>query len=76
MDSSLVYILGLIHGGKMEDYSRMNKKTGVCNTTDQCPAALNTFSNEMYAFDYWDMIRAATHGRYSIEMYGRQYKWM
>eukprot|EP00957_Ditylum_brightwellii_P000503 39043-Ditylum_brightwellii.AAC.1 len=75
MDSSLVYILDLIHGGKMEDYSRMNKETCVCDTTGQCPAVLNKFNNEMYAVDYWDLIRATKHGRYSIEMYGHQYKW-
>eukprot|EP00957_Ditylum_brightwellii_P116701 8901763-Ditylum_brightwellii.AAC.1 len=46
MDGSLVYILDLIHSGKMEDYLRINKKTGVCDTTCQCPAALKTFNNE------------------------------
>eukprot|EP00957_Ditylum_brightwellii_P045842 3477910-Ditylum_brightwellii.AAC.1 len=59
----------------MEDYSGMNKKTGVHDTTGQCPAALNIFNNEMYSVDCWDMIRAAKYGRYSIEMYGHQYKW-
>eukprot|EP00957_Ditylum_brightwellii_P128126 9772310-Ditylum_brightwellii.AAC.1 len=29
MDSSLVYILNSVHGGRMEDYPRMNKTTGV-----------------------------------------------
>eukprot|EP00957_Ditylum_brightwellii_P105797 8068284-Ditylum_brightwellii.AAC.1 len=29
----------------------------------------------MYAVDCWDMICATKHGRYSIEMHGRQYKW-
>eukprot|EP00957_Ditylum_brightwellii_P155521 11837973-Ditylum_brightwellii.AAC.1 len=76
MDSSLVYILDLIHGVKMEDYLRMNKETGVHDTTDQCPAALNTFNNEMYAVDCWDLIHAAKHGRNSIEMYGCQYTRM
>eukprot|EP00957_Ditylum_brightwellii_P079176 6021754-Ditylum_brightwellii.AAC.1 len=76
MDSSLVYILDSIHGRKMEDYLRMNKKAGVCDTTGQCLAALNTFNNEMYAVDCWDLIHTAKHGRYSIEMYGRQYIWM
>eukprot|EP00957_Ditylum_brightwellii_P120514 9194677-Ditylum_brightwellii.AAC.1 len=76
MDSSLVYILDLIHGEKIENYSRINKETGVCDTTGQCQAALNTFNNEMYAVDCLDEIRAAKHGRYSIEMYGHQYKWM
>eukprot|EP00957_Ditylum_brightwellii_P007859 594977-Ditylum_brightwellii.AAC.1 len=60
----------------MEDYSRMNKETGVCDTTVQCPAARNTFNNKMYAIDCWDLIGAAKHGRYSIEMHGHQYKWM
>eukprot|EP00957_Ditylum_brightwellii_P120770 9212155-Ditylum_brightwellii.AAC.1 len=60
----------------MEDYLRVNKETGVCDTTGQCPAALNTFNNKMYAIDCWDMIRAAKHGRYSIEIYGHQYKRM
>eukprot|EP00957_Ditylum_brightwellii_P068565 5205628-Ditylum_brightwellii.AAC.1 len=59
----------------MEDYLRMNKETDICDTTGQCPAALNTFKNEMYDVDCWDMIYAAKHGRYSIEMYGCQYKW-
>eukprot|EP00957_Ditylum_brightwellii_P114481 8728845-Ditylum_brightwellii.AAC.1 len=67
MDSSLVYILDLIHSGEMEDYSRVNKETCVCDTTGLCPAALNTFNNEMYVVDCWDMIHAAKHGRYSIE---------
>eukprot|EP00957_Ditylum_brightwellii_P126759 9662239-Ditylum_brightwellii.AAC.1 len=53
----------------------MNKETGVCDTTGQCPVALNTFNNEMYALDCWDFIRVAKHGRYSIEVYGRQYIW-
>eukprot|EP00957_Ditylum_brightwellii_P013399 1012138-Ditylum_brightwellii.AAC.1 len=30
----------------------------------------------MYAVDCWDLIHATKHGRYSIEMYGCQYKWM
>eukprot|EP00957_Ditylum_brightwellii_P178490 13596751-Ditylum_brightwellii.AAC.1 len=76
MDSSLVYILDLIHGGKMEDYLMMKMETGDCDTTGQCPAALNTFNNEMFVVDCWDMVRATKHGRYSIEIYGRQYKWM
>eukprot|EP00957_Ditylum_brightwellii_P179255 13655819-Ditylum_brightwellii.AAC.1 len=59
----------------MEDYSRMNKETGICDTTGQYPAALNTFNNERYDVDCWDMICAAKYGRYSIEMYGHQYKW-
>eukprot|EP00957_Ditylum_brightwellii_P013150 993192-Ditylum_brightwellii.AAC.1 len=75
MDSSLVYILDSIHGGKMKDYSRMNKEAGVHDNTSQCPAALNTFNNELYAVDCWDLISAAKHRRYSIEMYGHQYKW-
>eukprot|EP00957_Ditylum_brightwellii_P131926 10059796-Ditylum_brightwellii.AAC.1 len=75
MASPSVYILDSIHGGKMEDYSAMNKVTDVHDTTDQCPAALNTFNNKMYAVDCCDMIRAAKHGRYSIDMYGHQYKW-
>eukprot|EP00957_Ditylum_brightwellii_P181910 13858807-Ditylum_brightwellii.AAC.1 len=29
----------------------------------------------MYAVGCWDMIRATKHGRYSIGMYGHQYKW-
>eukprot|EP00957_Ditylum_brightwellii_P071301 5419709-Ditylum_brightwellii.AAC.1 len=59
----------------MEDYLRMNKETGVCDSTGQCPAALNTFNNEMHAVDCCDLIRATKHGRYSIEMYGCQYEW-
>eukprot|EP00957_Ditylum_brightwellii_P007370 558877-Ditylum_brightwellii.AAC.1 len=60
----------------MEDYLRINKETCACNTTGQCPAALNTFNTEMYDVDCWNLMRAAKHGRYSIEMYGCQYKWI
>eukprot|EP00957_Ditylum_brightwellii_P024852 1879206-Ditylum_brightwellii.AAC.1 len=35
MDSSHVYILDFVHGGRMEDYTRMNKTTAVQETNGQ-----------------------------------------
>eukprot|EP00957_Ditylum_brightwellii_P152296 11594762-Ditylum_brightwellii.AAC.1 len=59
----------------MEDYTRMNKTTGIQETNGKCPKALNEINDTMYGVDFWDLICAPKHGKYLIEMYGRQYKW-
>eukprot|EP00957_Ditylum_brightwellii_P097388 7417392-Ditylum_brightwellii.AAC.1 len=58
----------------MEDYTRMNKTIGVQETNGQCPKALNEFNDTMYGVDCWDLIHVPKHGKYLIEMYGRQCK--
>eukprot|EP00957_Ditylum_brightwellii_P140498 10704246-Ditylum_brightwellii.AAC.1 len=59
----------------MEDYTRVNKNTGIWETNGQCPKVLNELNNTMYGVDCWDLICAPKHGKYSIEMYRWQYKW-
>eukprot|EP00957_Ditylum_brightwellii_P090087 6860924-Ditylum_brightwellii.AAC.1 len=59
----------------MEDYTRINKTTGVQETNGKCPKALNEFNNTMYGVYGWDLLRVPNHGKYLIEMYGWQYKW-
>eukprot|EP00957_Ditylum_brightwellii_P056102 4252687-Ditylum_brightwellii.AAC.1 len=69
------YPYGTMDVKRMGDYTRMNKTTGVWETNGQCPKAFNEFNDTMYGVDCWDLIRAPKHGKYSIEMYRRQYKW-
>eukprot|EP00957_Ditylum_brightwellii_P164860 12551468-Ditylum_brightwellii.AAC.1 len=45
MDSSIVYILDSVYSGRMEDYTRMNKTTGIWEINGKYPKALNEFNN-------------------------------
>eukprot|EP00957_Ditylum_brightwellii_P075806 5761338-Ditylum_brightwellii.AAC.1 len=59
MDSSLVFVLDSCWG----------------ELFGNCPKALNYFNDTMFVVDYWDLIWAPKHGKYSIKMYGCQGKW-
>eukprot|EP00957_Ditylum_brightwellii_P149625 11393370-Ditylum_brightwellii.AAC.1 len=63
MDNSLVYVLDSVHGGRVEDYTRMNKTTGIHETNGQCPKALSEFNTTMYGVDCWGLSCMPKHIR-------------
>eukprot|EP00957_Ditylum_brightwellii_P012790 966921-Ditylum_brightwellii.AAC.1 len=75
IDSSLVFIFDACWGGRKEPFICVNKQTSERQLIGQCPKALNVFNDTIFAVNYWDLIRAPKHGKYSIEMYGRVGKW-
>eukprot|EP00957_Ditylum_brightwellii_P069502 5277677-Ditylum_brightwellii.AAC.1 len=75
MDSSLVFILDTWWGGTTELFVCRDKETGGRKYIGDCPKALNKFNNKMLRVDYWDLMCAPKHRKYSIKMFGRNGKW-
>ena len=73
MDSGRVALLDNQYGGALENIHRKNK--GGDTSDNMGPKALNEFNAKMGRIDDIDNVRASKHGRYSMELFGRDRKW-
>ena len=73
MDSAKVAVMDNQKGGKTGIISRNKRGEGEADHIG--PECINMYTQTMHFIDDVDLLRASKHGRYSMELYGKQCKW-